>query len=67
MERHQLDRAGDRDRPRGGKPFKATHRFLTSLRTNPETLLQLGWDRWSIEGWYWIRDTQLHEDAPLPG
>jgi hypothetical protein len=19
--------------------------------------------RWSIEGWHWIRDTQLHEDA----
>jgi len=20
-------------------------------------------DRWSIEGWHWIRDTQLQEDA----
>jgi hypothetical protein len=20
-------------------------------------------DRWSIEGWHWIRDTQLHGDA----
>ena len=20
-------------------------------------------DRWSVEGWHWIRDTQLHEDA----
>jgi len=20
-------------------------------------------DRWSIEGWHWIRETQLHEDA----
>ena len=20
-------------------------------------------DRWSIEGWHWIRDTQIHEDA----
>jgi hypothetical protein len=20
-------------------------------------------DRWSIEAWHWIRDTQLHEDA----
>jgi hypothetical protein len=20
-------------------------------------------DRWSIEGWHWIRDTQLNEDA----
>ncbi|MCT0219230.1 ISAs1 family transposase [Synechococcus sp. CS-1329] len=48
---------------RGGKPFKTTHRFLTSLRTTPEALLQLVRDRWSIEGWHWIRDTQLHEDA----
>jgi hypothetical protein len=23
----------------GGKPFKATHRFITSLRTTPEALL----------------------------
>ena len=48
---------------RGDKPFHATHRFLTSLRTTPEALLQLVRDRWSIEGWHWIRDTQLHEDA----
>ncbi len=48
---------------RGGKPLKATHRFLTSLRTTPEALLQLVRDRWSIESWHWIRDTQLHEDA----
>ena len=48
---------------RGGKPFNATYRFLTSLRTTPEALLQLVRDRWSIEGWHWIRDTQLHEDA----
>jgi hypothetical protein len=47
---------------RDGKPFQATHLFITSLRTTPETLLQLVRDRWSIEGWYWIRDTQLHED-----
>ena len=20
-------------------------------------------DRWSIEGWHWIRESQLHEDA----
>jgi hypothetical protein len=46
-----------------GKPFHATHLFLTSLRTTPEALLQLVRDRWSIEGWHWIRDTQLHEDA----
>ena len=33
-----------------GKPFQATHLFLTSLRTPPEALLQLVRDRWSIEG-----------------
>ncbi len=48
---------------RDGKPFQASHLFLTSLRTKPEALLQLVRDRWSIEGWHWIRDTQLHEDA----
>jgi hypothetical protein len=48
---------------RDDKPFEATHLFLTSLRTTPEALLQLVRDRWSIEGWHWIRDTQLHEDA----
>ena len=48
---------------RDGKPFQARHLFLTSLRTTPEALLQLVRDRWSIEGWHWIRDTQLHEDA----
>jgi predicted transposase YbfD/YdcC len=48
---------------RDSKPFHATHLFLTSLRTTPEALLRLVRDRWSIEGWHWIRDTQLHEDA----
>ena len=48
---------------RDGKPFNARHFFLTSIRTTPEALLQLVRDRWSIEGWHWIRDTQLHEDA----
>ena len=48
---------------RDGQPFKATHLFLSSLRTTPEALLRLVRDRWSIEGWHWIRDTQLHEDA----
>jgi predicted transposase YbfD/YdcC len=48
---------------RDGKPFQATHLFLTSLRTTPEALLQLVRDRWSLECWHWIRDTQLHEDA----
>jgi predicted transposase YbfD/YdcC len=48
---------------RDGKPFNAKYLFLTSLRTSPEGLLQLVRNRWSIEGWHWIRDTQLHEDA----
>jgi predicted transposase YbfD/YdcC len=48
---------------RDGKPFQATHLFLTSLRTTPEALLQLVRDRWSIEGWQQIRDTQRDEDA----
>jgi len=48
---------------RDTKPFHATQMFLTSLRTTPEALLQLVRDRWSIECWHWIRDTQLHEDA----
>lgn len=48
---------------RDAKPFHATHLFLTSLRTTAKALLQLVRDRWSIEGWHWIRDTQLHEDA----
>ena len=40
-----------------------TSRCDSSLRTTPEALLQLVRDRWSIERWHWIRDTQLHEDA----
>jgi predicted transposase YbfD/YdcC len=47
---------------RNSKPFRAIHLFLTSLRTTPEALLQLMRDRWGIESWHWIRDTQLHED-----
>jgi predicted transposase YbfD/YdcC len=52
-------------RPTGthdGKPFCATT-CSSSLRTTPETLLQLVRERWSIEGWHWIRETQLQEDA----
>jgi len=30
---------------RAGKPFRATHLFLTSLHTTPEALLQLVGDR----------------------
>jgi hypothetical protein len=37
-------------------PFCASHLFLTSLRTTPKALLQLVRDRWSIEGWHWIRN-----------
>jgi len=48
---------------RDGKPFKATHQFITSLRTTPDALLRLVRERWSIESWHWIRDTQLREDA----
>jgi predicted transposase YbfD/YdcC len=51
------------DVTRDGKPFHATHLFLTSLRTTPEALLRQVRDRWSIESWHWIRDTQLHEDS----
>ena len=45
-----------------GKPFQATHLFLTSLRTTSEALLRQVYDR-SIEGWHWIRDTHLDEDT----
>jgi len=48
---------------REGKPFEGQHLFLTCVRTTPESLLQLLRDRWSMECWHWIRDTQLHEDA----
>jgi hypothetical protein len=48
---------------RDSKPFQATHLFLTSLRTTPGALLRLVRNRWCLEGWHWIRDTQLHEDA----
>ena len=48
---------------RDGKPFQATHLFLSSLRTTPEALLRLVRDRWNLESWRWIPDTQLHEDA----
>jgi predicted transposase YbfD/YdcC len=48
---------------RDGQSFQATHLFLTSLRTTPEALLQLVRDRWSIEGWHWLQNTKVHEDA----
>jgi hypothetical protein len=51
--------------------MQRTSRCDTSLRTTPKALLQLVRDRWSnrlaeakgYEGWKWIRDTQLNEDA----
>ena len=54
----ELTTSGSRD----GRPFQATHLLITSLRTSPEALLRLVRERWSIESWHWIRDTQLHED-----
>ncbi len=46
-----------------GKPSLQLHLFLTSLRTTPKALLQQVRERWCIESWHWLRDTQLHEDA----
>lgn len=46
---------------RNGKPFRATHLFLNNLRSTPEALRQLVCERWNIEGWHWISDTQHHE------
>jgi hypothetical protein len=34
---------------RVGKPFKASHPFITSLRTTAEALLRLVRERWNIE------------------
>jgi predicted transposase YbfD/YdcC len=49
---------------RKGKRTTTRHRFLTSIRTTPETLLRLIRQRWSIENeWHWARDAQLGEDA----
>lgn len=49
---------------RAGKPSLQQHLLLlTSLRTTPKALLQLVRDRWCIESWHWLRDTQLHEDG----
>jgi len=37
----------------------AADRFITSLRTSPKALRQLVRERWRLESWHWIRDTQL--------
>jgi hypothetical protein len=51
-------------RTRKGPRAVACHRFITSLRTNPDALLRMIRQRWSIENeWHWARDTQLGEDA----
>ena len=47
-----------------GKRAPVRHLFLTSIRTNPDALLRLIRQRWSIENeWHWARDAQLGEDA----
>jgi hypothetical protein len=51
----QLTATGTRD----GRPIQATDLFLTSLRSNPEALLQLVRDRWSIECWHRVRDIRF--------
>ncbi|WP_338461208.1 ISAs1 family transposase [Synechococcus elongatus IITB7] len=48
---------------RGGHCSQQSHLFLTSLRTNGKTLLQLIRNRWSIENsWHWPRDVVMAED-----
>ena len=37
--------------------------FLTILPTSSNAVLQLVSERWSLESWHWIRDTQLREDV----
>jgi hypothetical protein len=44
------------------KPFNAWQLFLASLRTATEVQLRRIQQRWSIESWHLILDTQLHED-----
>jgi predicted transposase YbfD/YdcC len=44
------------------------HYVLSSLRNNPEALLRLTRQGWSVENeWHWPRDTQLHEHAHRNG
>jgi hypothetical protein len=38
---------------RDSTSFRATRRFITSLRTTSEALLRLMRERWSIESWNW--------------
>lgn len=48
---------------RDGKSFNTKHLFFTSLRTTPEAMLILVSDRWSIQGWHWIRDDHLRRSS----
>jgi hypothetical protein len=43
--------------------LQASNRFIINLRTTPEALLQLARERWSIESWHSLRDTEPREDA----
>ncbi len=47
---------------RDGKSFKFRHLFNTSLRTIPDVILHLVWERWSIESWHYVCDTDLQND-----
>lgn len=49
---------------RNGQRSIRRYLFLTSIRTNPDAMLCLIRQRWSIENeWHWARDVQLEEDA----
>ena len=54
---------------RDGKPFNARHLFITSLRTTPEALLRLDWERWSnyyAEAWRLREQLALDSRHPAP-
>jgi hypothetical protein len=57
------DRQGQPEDPAAPDPQPVPGKALDSFCGNPESLLQPVRDRWSLQGWHWIRDTQLHEDA----
>jgi len=49
---------------RRGHQVPRAHYVLSSLRNNPEALLRLIRQVWSVENeWHWLRDTQLQEHA----
>ena len=45
------------------KTIQCRRLFLTSMTITPITILQLVGELRIIEGWHWIRDTQLKEDS----